>query len=204
VQHEELYKDSRVFCKSLALRSKRCCPFLTATSTTDKSSAWGIGQVVGGNVWNFLFLSFRLATETSHLRDISVRCLCRAKCYFYTQHRYLSETPFGLHMPSVTLSVFPSEFKPLPFIEVTHDLGEHKLQTYSQKSPRIWTPWLSYRTRQQSRASSLFDANMEYLSVKVIQKYVRYTLLHTVQSPFPKRPTVCEDAVSSNRQLSWR
>jgi len=45
----------------MALRSKRCCPFLTVTYTTDQSFIWGIGPLVDGTAGNCLFLSLRLA-----------------------------------------------------------------------------------------------------------------------------------------------
>ena len=59
------------------------------------------------------FSLFVSPIETSHLRDISVRYQCCIKCYIYIRHRSLTDTPLGLHSPSVTLSILPSEFKAL-------------------------------------------------------------------------------------------
>jgi hypothetical protein len=111
---------------------------------------------------------FVTPTETKHLRDISVRYQCCMQYYFYTQHRYLSVTPLSLHTPSVTLNGLPSEVKPL--VLGSQWILRTPTANSDQKSPLIWTPWLSNRTRQQSSASSLFDANMEDLSGQAIQQ----------------------------------
>jgi hypothetical protein len=75
MQYQDVRNNSQGFDHFLTSLTIQSCPFLTATSTTDQSSVWGIGPLVDGTEGKSLFPFLRLPTETSHLRNISVKYL---------------------------------------------------------------------------------------------------------------------------------
>jgi len=141
------------------------------------------GRTAGNSLFLFLGLAHRNVASKGYFGNISVLYVM---LYLHTIHVLVRYTPRLIH--AVGHTECPPKWVEGPFIEVNHDFREHNLQTHGQKSPLIWTPWLSYRTRQKSRTSSLFDANMgtfRYSWFNSMYGIHYYTLFN---QEFPKGP----------------